>query len=147
MNNPYGVPPPNAYGAPPPPGGYGAPQPAYGPPQAYGPPPGYGGGYAAPPPQMALRSAKSPGLAVALETLGGTFLSTFGIGHLYAGRVGIGLAWMFGYWAVTFVNFLLCFIFVGFITWPICWLAAMIISSITVSNGVKRANAAAGVFA
>lgn len=135
MNSPYGVA-PNAYG--PPPAPYGQ--------QAYGPPPAYGA-YATPP-QMAYGPAKSPkssGAAVAFELLGGTFLQTFGIGHLYAGNVGTGLAWMFGYWAVTFVNFLLCFVLVGFVTWPLCWIAAMIVSSITASNAAKRANADAGL--
>jgi TM2 domain-containing membrane protein YozV len=92
-----------------------------------------------------VKTPKSSGLAVMFELLGGSFLQTFGIGHIYAGNVGTGLAWMFGYWAITFVNFLLCFVIIGFVTWPLCWIAAMIVSSITASNAAKRANAEAGL--
>ena len=53
---------------------------------------------------------------------------------------------MFGYWALTAINFVLCFAFVGFITWPVTWIAFMIISSITANNAAKRnAKARAGV--
>ena len=141
----YGAPPGGGgYGAPPGGGGYGAPPGPYGvaPPAAHGfgpPPPPPMAGYGMNP--MAVMNQKNPGLAVALELLGGSCLQTFGIGHLYAGNVGIGLAWMFGYWAICAVNFFLCFIFVGFITWPLCWVAAMIISAITANNAAKAYNA------
>lgn len=79
---------------------------------------------------------KSGGTAALLEVLPGLF-QVFGIGHLYAGNVGTGLFFMFGYWALAFVNFLLCFVFIGFITWPLCWIAIMIISSIVASNSCK----------
>jgi hypothetical protein len=146
---------PNNFGFGPQSGPYGAPQPQQQqqyPSPSYAPPPAYG--YAPVPrqqlapvqpqallPQAAPANAKSPGLAVALELLGGTFLQTFGIGHLYTGRVGLGLGLMFGYWALTALNFFLCFVFVGFITWPICWLAMMILSPILASSGAKKANA------
>jgi TM2 domain-containing membrane protein YozV len=167
----YGVPasqPPAAYGAPAPGvsayGAYGAPppqqqqqqQPAYGaPPQPYAgyaqqPAPSYG-----PPgvqyPQQGMNmnmgagvAPKNPGLAVALELLGGFFLQTFGVGHLYSGNVGMGLGLMFGYWALTAVNIVLCFLFIGFITWPLTWLAFMILSAITANGAAKKANAKAG---
>jgi hypothetical protein len=144
MQGPYGVP-PGGYGPSP---AYGPAQPAYGAPQPYGagqvpgvpmmPGQGYG-------PSAVIQSPKNAGIAVMLELLGGSFLQTFGIGHIYAGNVGVGLAWMFGYWAVTAINVFLCFILVGFVTWPLCWLAAMIISSITASNAAKRANAQMGL--
>jgi TM2 domain-containing membrane protein YozV len=104
--------------------------------------PQYPGQVAIPMP-MAQANAKNPGLAVALELLGGFFAQTFGVGHLYAGNVGAGLGLMFGYWALTAINVVLCFVFVGFVTWPITWVAFMIISSITASNAAKRANAKA----
>ncbi|MGE8225707.1 hypothetical protein [Stenotrophomonas pigmentata] len=79
---------------------------------------------------------KSGGIAALLEVLPG-FFQVFGIGHLYAGNVVTGLIIMFGYWAVAFVNFLLCFVFIGFITWPLCWIATMIISPLTAANACK----------
>src|SRR5262245_30454129 len=47
-------------------------------------------------------SGKSGGVAAILEVLPGMFLQTFGIGHMYAGNVGMGLLFMFGYWFVLF---------------------------------------------
>ncbi|HSO40655.1 MAG TPA: hypothetical protein VLT33_49355, partial [Labilithrix sp.] len=79
-------------------------------------------------------SPKNPGLAVALELLGGFFLQTFGVGHLYAGNVGLGLGLMFGYWVLMAINILLCAVLIGFVTWPLTWLAFMIISAITANN-------------
>jgi hypothetical protein len=141
----YGAPPQQQpFGAPASQNGYGpAPQPAYGQ-NAYG--------YAPQPmvaplagPAPVAGNAKSPGLAVALELLGGTFLQTFGIGHLYAGNVGVGLGFMFGYWVLTAVNVFLCFILIGFFTWPLTWLAAMIVSSILASNAAKKKNRELGL--
>jgi TM2 domain-containing membrane protein YozV len=76
------------------------------------------------------RAAKSGGTAAILEILPGLFLSTFGIGHMYAGNVGIGLLLMFGYWFLLFINLLLCFVLIGFITLPLTWLLMIIISPI-----------------
>ena len=81
---------------------------------------------------------KSSGTAVLLELLPGFFFQTFGIGHMYAGNVGMGLLFMFGYWFVQFINILLCFVVIGFITLPLCWLAAMIISPILAANTASR---------
>ena len=86
---------------------------------------------------------KSAGTAVILEILPGFFLQTFGIGHIYAGNVGVGLLFMFGYWFVAFVNFLLCFVLIGLITWPVCFLATLVLSSILASNAASRAGGAA----
>ena len=97
---------------------------------------------AAPAPQQVhhyYHPQKSGGVAALLEVLPGLFLQTFGIGHMYAGNVGTGLIIMFGYWALTFVNLILCFIVIGFITWPICWIATAILSTIIASNSVKSA--------
>ena len=156
----YGAPPPQQPGYAPPQQQYGAPpQQQYGapPPQQYGAPSPYG---AAPSPygqvqypgqNMGMQgmgmnmgmggvSPKNPGLAVALELLGGFFFQTFGIGHLYAGNIGLGLGLMFGYWILTAINVVLCFVLVGFVTWPLTWLAFMIISAITANNAAKAAN-------
>ena len=128
---------------------YGATPPSYGPPpqQGYGQvhyPQGYAQGYAQPYPQHGLMNPmvtpKNGGLAVALELLGGSFFQTFGIGHLYAGNVGMGLGLMFGYWALSAINLVLCFAFIGFITWPVTWVVFMTISAITASNAAKKFN-------
>ena len=87
---------------------------------------------------------KSSATAVLLEVLPGFFFQTFGIGHLYAGNVGTGLLFMFGYWFVQFINILLCFVLIGFITGPLCFILALIISPLLASNAAARANAAAG---
>lgn len=109
----------------------------YQPPQ---PPPNY----YQPPPQVVQHIVhyhqpppKSAGAAVALELVPGFFFQTFGIGNMYAGNVALGLLFMFGYWFVLFVNILLCFILIGFITLPLCWFAMMILSSLTAANTVS----------
>lgn len=78
------------------------------------------------------------GIAALLEILPGVFLQTFGIGHIYAGNVGRGLILMFSYWVLTFINYLLCFVLVGFVTWPLTFLAFAIFSTIGASNAAKR---------
>ena len=85
---------------------------------------------------------KSAGAAVLLEILPGFFFQTFGIGHMYAGNVAAGLLFMFGYWFLTFINFLLCFVLIGFITWPLCFLGAMILSPVLAANAANNNNAA-----
>jgi TM2 domain-containing membrane protein YozV len=112
--------------------------PAYQPPQQQNP-------YYTPQPQQVVQHIhyyqtppKSPGTAVLLEVLPGFFFQTFGIGHMYAGNVGAGLLFMFGYWFVQFINILLCFVLIGFVTLPLCWLAAMIASPILAANTASR---------
>lgn len=135
-NSPYGVAP-----------GYAPQQQPYG--QPYGAPvygqapmmPMYGQPmYPQAMPMMPMIPPKNGGLAIGLELGMGTCFQTFGVGHLYAGNVGMGLGLMFGYWFLTFVNILLCGVLVGFITWPLTWVAFMILSSITANNAVKEAN-------
>jgi len=122
--------------------------PAYQPPRAYQPP------QPPPPPypyyqQQPVQHVvhhyqtppRSPAVAVMLEFLPGFFFQTFGIGHIYAGNVAVGLLFMFGYWFVAFVNFLLCCLLIGFITWPLCWLATMVTSSVLASKSATRAAA------
>lgn len=78
------------------------------------------------------------GIAALLEILPGIFVQTFGIGHIYAGNVGRGLLIMFGYWLSCGINFLLTFVLVGFVTWPLTFLAFAIFSTIAASNAAKR---------
>ncbi len=80
---------------------------------------------------------KSSGVAVLLELLPGALIQTFGIGHMYAGNVGTGLLFMFGYWAVAFINLLLCFVVIGFFTWPLCWIGTAILSSVIAGNSAQ----------
>lgn len=79
-----------------------------------------------------------PGIAILLELLPGLFLQTFGIGNIYAGNVTGGILMMIGYWLTCVLNFLLCFIFVGFITWPLTWIAFMIFCPIVASGEANR---------
>jgi hypothetical protein len=76
---------------------------------------------------------KSGGTAAILEILPGLLIQTFGIGHMYAGNVAVGLLFMFGYWFVLAVNIALCFVLIGFVTLPLCWIGAMILSPILAS--------------
>lgn len=65
-------------------------------------------------------------LAAGLEVGPGLFLQTFGVGHMYAGRLGTGLLLMFGYWVLQAINVMLMSVFIGFVTAPLTWLAFMV---------------------
>jgi hypothetical protein len=80
------------------------------------------------------RARQSPGTAAALELIFGLFFGTFGLGHMYAGNVVAGLVIMFGGWFVLFVNVLLCFVGIGFITLPLCWIAMLIASPVLAAS-------------
>lgn len=92
--------------------------------------PGYGAGGRAVP----LRSSSTAAL---LEVLPGFFINTFGIGHMYSGRVGVGLCVMLGYWFLLFINILLCFVLIGFVTLPVTWLLFLIFSSISAARACE----------
>lgn len=77
---------------------------------------------------------RSAAAAVLLEVLPGFFALTFGIGHMYAGNVALGLLIMFGAWGLFAINTLLCFVLIGFITFPVTWLLFLILSPITAAN-------------
>ena len=124
--------------------------PAYQPPRPYQPPPYQPPQPSYPYPPQQVRHAvhhyqappKSSGTAVLLEVLPGFFFQTFGIGHIYAGNVGTGLLFMFGYWFVQFINLLLCFLLIGFITLPLCFILAMVLSPVLASGAAARSAAA-----
>lgn len=84
------------------------------------------------------KEKKDSTTAVLLEVLPGFFLWTFGIGHIYAGNVGTGLAFMFGFWALSAVNVGLAFCGIGFFTAPACWLLFMILSPILAAQACKE---------
>jgi hypothetical protein len=90
------------------------------------------------------RAAKDPGMAVILEVVPGIFLQTFGIGNLYAGSTVPGIVLMVSYWAASVINLLLCFVVVGFITWPLTWIAFMIVGPILAHRAALSANASTG---
>lgn len=100
----------------------------------------YTGGFGAGQPWQSMQ--KSPSTAVLLEVLPGIFCSTFGIGCIYAGNVGTGVALMVSYWVLTVVNIFLCVFLIGLITWPLTWALYMVLGCITASNSVQRQNAA-----
>ncbi|MCY2960195.1 MAG: hypothetical protein NTY35_08515 [Planctomycetota bacterium] len=79
-------------------------------------------------PSAPARLPKDTGIALILELVPGMFLQTFGIGNLYAGNIGWGLALMIGYWIAATVNFLLLFVLIGFVTWPLTWCAFAAVS-------------------
>jgi len=75
--------------------------------------------------------------AVGLEVVPGFLLQTFGIGHIYTGRVGAGLAIMISYWVLQIINAWLCTFLIGFVTAPLTWLAYTVLSPTNVLQGQK----------
>lgn len=73
-----------------------------------------------------MSSRNNTMVAVGLEVVPGIFFQTFGVGHLYRGRVGTGLAIMLSYWFLQAINAALCAVLIGFVTAPLTWLAYMI---------------------
>ena len=74
---------------------------------------------------------------VLLELIPGWF-QVFGIGHLYQGRLGMGLFIMFSYWGLQFVNMLLSFVLIGFITGPLTWLFYMVTAPMNANDHVPE---------
>lgn len=91
------------------------------------------------PSTTALQPRKDPGVAALLEVLP-AFFQIFGLGHIYAGNTITGLLLMFGWWVVCAINWVLLFLFIGWITWPLCWIAAVVVSSLWASSSAKQAN-------
>ncbi|MBK7644065.1 MAG: hypothetical protein IPJ19_13610 [Planctomycetes bacterium] len=87
--------------------------------------------YPAQPPSAGVpcRSTKDPAAAVLLELLPAITLHTFGVGNIYAGNIFLGLLIMIGYWISMAINFALCFVLVGFVTWPLTWVCFAVGSS------------------
>lgn len=67
----------------------------------------------------------TPWGAILLELIPGWF-QVFGLGHLYQGRIAMGLGIMLSYWALQAINFALSFVFIGMLTAPLTWLFYMI---------------------
>lgn len=84
---------------------------------------------------MANELAKRPTQwgPIMLELIPGWF-QIFGLGHLYQGRIGMGLGIMVSYWALLAVNAFLTMFFIGFITGPLTWLFYMIAASMNAND-------------
>jgi TM2 domain-containing membrane protein YozV len=105
------------------------PQPRWsGPPQAYVP----------------VLAPRSAGAAVALELVLG-LLGIFGVGNMYAGRVGQGLVLMLTFWALFWVNFVLIFFVVGIVTMPLTWIAYLVLGPILAARAVEEYNTRATI--
>ncbi len=66
---------------------------------------------------------------VLLEIIPGWF-QIFGLGHLYQGRIGVGLFIMFSYWILQAINgFLIFFFGLGYFTGFLTWLFYMVASA------------------
>ncbi|MFI6758414.1 hypothetical protein ACIBF5_04610 [Micromonospora sp. NPDC050417] len=83
--------------------------------------------------------AKSAGAAVALELVPGLF-GIFGIGSMYAGRVGAGIALMVSYWVLFWINVALFLVGIGFVTIFLTWMVFMIVGPLLALSAVGRHN-------
>ena len=81
-----------------------------------------------------------PAVAVLLELLPGLIVYTFGIGHIYAGRVGLGIALMIGGWLILLVNLGLIFLLVGICTFPIAFILLAVFRSISAYRTAQANN-------
>ncbi|MBL7253051.1 hypothetical protein [Paractinoplanes lichenicola] len=86
------------------------------------------------------RPQRSSGTAVALEIVLGIF-GIFGVGNLYAGRIGTGIALMVSFWVLFWINFMLTFIVIGWFTYPVTWIVFLVVGPISAARGVERYNA------
>jgi TM2 domain-containing membrane protein YozV len=77
-------------------------------------------------------------VAVGLEVVPGAVFQTFGVGHLYAGRVSTGLAIMISYWILQAVNAALIPFFIGWITAPLTFLAYLVFCPTNVLESRRR---------
>ncbi|MDQ0298012.1 TM2 domain-containing membrane protein YozV [Salibacterium salarium] len=65
---------------------------------------------------MSTQPQKNSGLAAVLSAI------WCGLGQIYNGQIGKGITFM----VIQFINSLLFFVFIGFITYPIFWIYGMI---------------------
>lgn len=87
---------------------------------------------------------KSTGAAVLLELLPG-LIGIFGIGNIYAGRIGVGIALMVSFWVLFWINFALIFVGLGIVTMPLTWVLYLIVGPLAAGAGVARHNSGAVV--
>jgi len=79
---------------------------------------------------------KSGTTAWLLEFFFGLLLCTFGVGHIYAGKSDKGLIIMLGWWFILFLHFLLMATGIPFVSLPILWIIALIVSPINAAQSV-----------
>jgi TM2 domain-containing membrane protein YozV len=84
-----------------------------------------------------LEAPKDPGIALVLELLPGIACQVWGLGSIYAGRVGQGLVIMVGYWIVQLVNVLLMFVLIGFLTAFATFVVTAVVASILAWNAAR----------
>lgn len=84
-----------------------------------------------------IEPPKDPGTALVLELLPGIVCQTWGIGNIYAGRVGVGIAIMLGYWFLQAINFVLMFVLIGFVTGFLTFVATALLSSLLAWNAAR----------
>lgn len=115
--------------------------PASAPPVPYSGVPYSGAPYSGPPYQPVRYgiAPRSAGAAVALELVLGLF-GIFGVGNIYAGKVGRGIALMVSFWALFWVNVVLWFLVIGIVTGPLTYLAYLIIGPISAARAVESYN-------
>jgi hypothetical protein len=68
----------------------------------------------------------------------GIFLGTWGIGHIYAGNVGLGILILLGWWAfvIACVAFALCTAFLSIFVLVGCWFIMLVVSPILAASSV-----------
>lgn len=76
-------------------------------------------------------------VAVGLEVGPGLFLQTFGVGHIYSGKFGTGVALMFTYWVLQAINAMLLPFLIGWITMPLTFLGFMVFCPTNVLESKK----------
>ncbi|MEZ4236156.1 MAG: hypothetical protein R3F59_08335 [Myxococcota bacterium] len=72
--------------------------------------------------------------AVMLEVLPGLIFQVFGLGHIYQGRVGMGLFIMISYWALQALNLFLTIFLIGLVTGPLTWLFYLIAAPLNAND-------------
>jgi TM2 domain-containing membrane protein YozV len=92
------------------------------------------------PAPFAVRPPRSAGAAVALELVLGLF-GVFGVGNIYAGRAGLGVALMLSFWVLFWINVALVFLVIGWVTMPLTWVGYLIAGSLLAARGVENYNA------
>jgi TM2 domain-containing membrane protein YozV len=65
----------------------------------------------------------------------------FGVGTIYAGRTGLGVALMLSFWALFWANVFLIFLVVGWVTMPLTWIAFLVTGPLPAARAVEAHNA------
>ena len=84
---------------------------------------------------------KDPSVGLLLELIG--FLGFLGIGWIWAGETGIGIAMLLGWFVFLIVEFILILVFIGVCLTPLN-LIVPIVSGVILMNRLKARQAVAG---